>query len=123
MENVLARGKEFYRIELFTSSGLPKHYSHKAFPIDGQNCAQAIETLATISPHYPECLPLAYKAFVQSKSALFRDLGDKGYFILERRRFLSNRLYSLRWVQAPMIVAMARLSFAGRVLPRIQSMQ
>jgi hypothetical protein len=119
MENVLARGKDFYCIKLFTSSGMPKHYSHKAFPIDGQNCAQAIETLATISPHYPECLPLAFKAFVTSKAALFRDLGDKGYFILERRRFLSNRLYSLRWVQAPMIVAMARLLLAARALPRV----
>jgi hypothetical protein len=117
MQNVLFQGKEFYRTNLFTSSGMPKQYSDKAFPIDGQNCAQAIETLAAISRHYPDCLPLAYKAFAGSYAALFRDLGDKGYFILERRRFIRNRLYSLRWVQAPMIVAMARLLLAGRLSP------
>ena len=109
IQDSLNRGLVFYKAHLLNADGLPKYYSSSTYPIDSQNCAQALETLTELSIDYPECLDLASKAFITSRKFLFRDRGDEGYFILSRGRVLTNRLYSLRWAQAPMIVAMLSL--------------
>ena len=109
IQDSLRRGLEFYVTNMFTPDGLPKYYAHSTYPIDSQNCAQSVETLAELSLEFPECLDLAYDAFLASRQVLFRDFGDIGYFILRRGRIIRNQLYSLRWAQAPMVLAMISL--------------
>ena len=45
----LKHGLEFYIKNLFEEKGMPKYYHNRAYPIDSQCAAQAIETLASFS--------------------------------------------------------------------------
>ncbi|MBN2012313.1 hypothetical protein JW960_23490 [candidate division KSB1 bacterium] len=109
----LAIGANFYKDYLFTDDGLPKYQSISVLPMDSQNFAQAIQTLAKLSVYDNDFLTYANKAYEWSIQYLFRDLGDIGYFIAARNKLLKNQNYYLRWSQAPMILAMKYLQLAN----------
>jgi rhamnogalacturonyl hydrolase YesR len=48
-EDKINPGLKFYKEHLFEENGRPKYYHNRAYPIDSQCAAQAIETLATFS--------------------------------------------------------------------------
>ena len=57
----LARGLRFYKDHFIEASGRPRYYHDRAYPIDIQCAAQAIDTLAYFAPDDPEALALAVK--------------------------------------------------------------
>ena len=114
----LARGAAFYLGRLFTRDGLPRYTDRSTYPIEVQNCAQAIQTLARLAQHDPQHLERALEVTRVVIDRLFRwtrrEAASEGYFALSRGRWLTNRLAAVRWGQAPMLLALTHLQVAER---------
>jgi glycosyltransferase involved in cell wall biosynthesis len=106
-----ARGLDYFRRELFLVDGTPKYYANETHPIDGQCVAQAIGTLALAAETEPGCLHDAGRTLDWALKHFRR---RDGLFFFQRRRFWTNRIAHLRWVQAPMLVALTQLIAAER---------
>jgi polysaccharide biosynthesis protein VpsJ len=100
------RGLEFYRRQLFLPDGTPKYYEHRVYPIDAQSVAQAIQTFAIAADTDPPQLQQARLVFEYAMRRMWR--GD-GRFLFQRRRLWTNPGPHMRWVQSPMLRALARL--------------
>ena len=109
LEQSITIGMDFYRRHLFTDDFIPKYYVNNLYPIDSQNCAQAIQILVKLSDLIPECLLDAQKVFIQARKLLYIEKHDGGYYFCSKNKLFKNKLYSLRWAQAPMVLAMAHL--------------
>lgn len=109
----LERGKDFYLQRMFTSDSRPRYMSNDTYPMEVQNCAQAIQTLAKLCWLHPEGISFLRSVARSVTEALFRlterEPEEKGYFILNRGRWLENRLPAIRWGQAPMLLALSFL--------------
>lgn len=100
------RGITYYRRRLFLPDGTPRYYPDKTFPIDAQCVAQGIQTLAIAAPHEPAT---AAQAWAVLDFALRRMVRRDGLPIFQRRRFWANRTVHIRWVAAPMLLALSHL--------------
>lgn len=120
VEAALQRGDRYYRQRMFTPEGLPRYTSRRLYPIEVQNCAQAIQTLARLCWRDPQGLSFLHAVTRSVTAALFRFVREgpepRGYFILSRGRWLRNRLPAIRWGQAPMLVAFESLFVAEKGL-------
>jgi hypothetical protein len=101
-----SRGLTFYRRELFRSDGAPRYTARSLYPIDAQCVAQGIQTLALASAHEPACRAEAERVF---DFAFARMLRRDGMPLFQRRRLWSNRALHMRWVVAPMVLALTHL--------------
>ena len=112
------RGVRFYVECLFTPEGLPRYTAESTHPIEVQNCAQAIQTLAKLAACDGAYLKRAHTTASAVIRALFRwtrrEPEPAGYFILARAGSIPNRLPAVRWGQAPMLLALAHLEAAAR---------
>jgi hypothetical protein len=99
-------GLAYYRRELFMADGTPKYYSDKVFPIDAQSVAQGIQTLSIAARHDPSHADAAWAVF---RFGARRMLGGDGLPIFQRRRLWTNRAHHVRWVVAPMLLALTHL--------------
>ena len=105
-EPALQRGFQYFKAHFFDPDGRPKYYHNKAYPIDIQCAAQAIDTLTFFSDGDPESLELAAKVArwtidnMQAKDGHFyyRDLGWK-----------KVKTPMLHWGQGTMFKALAHL--------------
>jgi glycosyltransferase involved in cell wall biosynthesis len=117
----LERGVAFYHERLLTPEGVPRYMAGKLYPIEVQNCAQAIQTLAKLCWLWPQELARAEAVCRQVTPALFRFTrrsdGEAGYFVMSRGRWFVNRLAAVRWGQAPMLLALTYLRAARAGLP------
>ncbi len=115
-ERALERGMEFFRARLLEPNGLPRYTSAGTYPIDAQNCAQAIQLLARMAQRDAAWGTWARRAYAQSARALlvWRGSGDgaRAYFRMQRGRWMSNDLPAIRWSVAPMLLALAHLRAA-----------
>lgn len=109
-EGAWRRGLDYYRERLFLADGTPKYYADKVLPIDAQCVAQGIQTLAIAAPHVPAAAAQARAVF---DFALRRMVRRDGLPIFQRRRFWANRAVHVRWVAAPMLLALSHLLHAG----------
>jgi len=96
------RGYAFYLRKMFTSEGRPKYYAGQTNPLDAHCYAQAILTLARKSDARLACRVARFAV-----ADLWR---PQGYFGYQHRRYYRNRVSYLRWSQAWMFMAFARLS-------------
>jgi hypothetical protein len=114
VEPALERGATYFRRQLMDDDGCPKYFDDSRYPIDVQNCAQAIQTIARLQGEGGLNLVLLQRAVTCAVRELF--LADPqasvGYFAATRRRWLVNRTPYVRWGQAPMALA---LTFAWAV--------
>lgn len=101
----LQRGLAFYADRLFLADGTAKYYAQRVYPIDAQSIAQGIRTFALTGSD----LPLAERIYDRGLVTMRR---RDGAFRFQRRRFWRNDVPHLRWVQAPMFDALARLCSA-----------
>jgi len=106
-EDAWLRGLEFYRHRLFLDDGTPRYSASSVYPIDTQSAAQAIQTLSIGADHDPALAGLAWKVFDFAMARLRR---RDGLFIFQRRRLWTNRTPHLRWVVAPMLLALTYLT-------------
>jgi len=106
LELALRRGYEFWRERFFLADGWPKYYHDRLYPADAHAAATAIITLTELQELDCGALPLAEKIAVWT----IHNLGDReGFFYYQRRRFYTVRTPYMRWTQAWMLYALARL--------------
>ena len=106
LEPALARGYEFWRERFFLSNGWPKYYPDRLYPADVHSAAAAIVTLVELRGEFSGTLELADQIAHWNIENL---LSPRGYFYYQRKRFYTNRIEYMRWSQAWMSYALARL--------------
>jgi rhamnogalacturonyl hydrolase YesR len=103
----LQRGLEFFKRNFFEENGRPKYYHTRAYPVDIQCAAQAIDTLALFADSDSECLELAGKV----ADWTIQNMQDPtGYFYYRQYPFVKAKTPMLHWGQATMYKALSRLS-------------
>jgi hypothetical protein len=106
LDNSLRRGYEFWRERFFLDNGWPKYYPDQLYPADVHSAASAIVTLVELRGRIAGTLPLAE----QIAEWAIKNLGDEqGAFHYQRRRFYTVRIPYMRWSEAWMTYALARL--------------
>lgn len=105
-QGALQRGYKFWRGSFFLADGSPKYYHDELYPLDAHAVATAIVALADLRELNDGALALAEK-IAQWSIENMRDPG--GYFYYQRRRFYTVRTPFMRWSQAWMLYAFARL--------------
>jgi hypothetical protein len=106
LEPALLRGYEFWKERFFLSSGWPKYYPNRLYPADVHSTAAAIVTLVELRGRFPGTLELAERIASWSIENL---RSPDGYFYYQRHRFHMTRIPYMRWSQAWMAYALARL--------------
>lgn len=102
----LRRGFAFYRDSFFEPSGRPKYYHDKAYPIDSQCAAQAIETLSRFTEIEEGALDLA----AQVADWTIDNMQDKkGYFYFRKYPMITAKTPMLHWAQATTFRALSVL--------------
>jgi hypothetical protein len=102
----LERGYEYWKNNFFLAEGWPKYYHDDPYPADAHAAASAIVT-------FLECRELDKNASKLAQSVAswtIQNLRDsRGFFYYQRRRFYTVRKPYMRWTQAWMLYALARL--------------
>jgi hypothetical protein len=105
-QHSLQRGYRYWTETFFLADGWPKYYHDDPYPVDAHAAASAIVTLL-------ECRDLDDRATTMAQqiaSWTIQNLRDKrGFFYYQRRRFYTVRTPYMRWTQAWMLYALARL--------------
>ncbi|HKY30837.1 MAG TPA: hypothetical protein VJM12_23155 [Pyrinomonadaceae bacterium] len=106
-QQALRRGYNFWSGSFFLADGSPKYYHDELYPVDAHAAATAIVALADLREAVnDDALALADRIAHWSIENL-RD--PSGYFYYQRRRFFTIRTPFMRWSQAWMLYALARL--------------
>ena len=102
----LERGYEYWKNNFFLAEAWPKYYHDDPYPADAHAAASAIVT-------FLECAELDNDAPRLARDVAtwtIQNLRDKrGFFYYQRRRFYTVRKPYMRWTQAWMLYALARL--------------
>ena len=105
-EHALKQGYQYWKRTFFLADGWPKYYHDDFYPVDAHAAASAIVTLL-------ECLDLDENSSTlahQIATWTINNLRDpRGFFYYQRRRFYTVRKPYMRWTQAWMLYALARL--------------
>lgn len=107
-ENVEARasGLRYWLDNFFVNDGMPKYYDNAVYPIDIHAFAAAIVALCELSDENEEMLPLARKT---AEWAVTNMLDSEGFFYYQKRKNRAVKTPYMRWGQAWMAFALARL--------------
>lgn len=96
----------YYKANFFEPNGRPKYYHSRAYPIDIQCAAQAIDTLGFVSDEDPESLALSQRVAAWT----IRNMQDpKGYFYYRQYPLMTAKTPMLHWGQGTMFKALAHL--------------
>ena len=109
-EQAMLLGHRYYQSTFFTDDGAPKYFHNRLFPIDIHACSQAILHFVAFSSIDPTALPSAWKTFHWTMRNL---AAPNGSFYYQRHRLWTNRTPYMRWGQAWMLRALARLLLAS----------
>jgi hypothetical protein len=102
----LERGFRYWKETFFLAEGWPKYYHDGPYPADAHAAASAIVSLLECRELDQDSTPLAQ----QVASWTVQNLRDQqGFFYYQRRRFYTVRKPYMRWTQAWMLYALARL--------------
>jgi hypothetical protein len=100
------KGYQFWRASFFLADGWPKYYHDRLYPADAHAAGAAIVTLLEMQALDDEALQLGRRVALWS----IHHLQDaRGFFYYQRRRFYTARTPYMRWSQAWMMYALARL--------------
>jgi hypothetical protein len=106
LKPALERGYRFWRDRFFLADGWPKYYHDTLYPADAHAAATAIVTFIELRELDREALPLAETIAAWT----IRNLRDsQGFFYYQRRRFHTVRTPFMRWTQAWVLYALARM--------------
>ena len=106
IRTALQRGYEFWRKSFFLADGWAKYYHDALYPVDTHAAAAAIVSLLDLIELDRDALPLAQRIATWS----IRNLRDRrGFFYYQRRRLYTVHTPFMRWTQAWMTYALARL--------------
>ena len=104
---MLKRGFEYWSSEFFLADGWPKYYHDNPYPADAHAGASAIVTFLELANLDKNSIKLAERVAEWTIQNL-RD--EQGFFYYQRRRFYTVKKPYMRWSQAWMLYALARLS-------------
>jgi rhamnogalacturonyl hydrolase YesR len=102
----LTRGYDYFKRIFFESSGIPRYYHNRTYPIDIQCAAQSIDTFSFFGDHDPEALARAKLV----ANWTLRNMQDRsGYFYYRQYPLLKAKTAYFHWGQATMFKALAHL--------------
>ncbi len=102
----LKRGSQFWRERFFLTDGWPKYFHDRLYPADAHSAGAAIVALLELRDVDQSAPQQAEKIALWA----VRNLRDpRGFFYYQRRRFYTVRTPYMRWSQAWMLYALARL--------------
>ena len=102
----LRRGYEFWRENFFLASGWPKYYPDRPYPVDTHAAGAAIITMLDMR-HIDETAGARAEQVARWTIRAMQD--ERGFFYYQRRRLYTVRTPYMRWSQAWMLYALARL--------------
>ncbi len=102
----LERGYQYWSANFFLADGWPKYYHDNPYPADAHAGASAIVTFLELRDLDSRAAGLAEAVAAWTIHNL-RD--ERGFFYYQRRRFYTVRKPYMRWSQAWMLYALARL--------------
>ena len=105
-QSALERGYRYWRTTFFLADGWPKYYHDDPYPADAHAGASAIVTFLELNRLDPDSTKLAEQVARWTIGNL-RD--EQGFFYYQKRRFYTVRKPYMRWSQAWMLYALARL--------------
>jgi hypothetical protein len=102
----IKRGYTFWRERFFLTDGWPKYFHDRLYPADAHSAGAAIVALLELRDIDATAPQQAEKVALWA----VRNLRDpRGFFYYQRRRFYIVRTPYMRWSQAWMLYALARL--------------
>lgn len=99
-------GYSFWRDRFFLADGWPKYFHDRLYPADAHSAGAGIVALLEMQELDESALELANTVALWAIGML-RD--PRGFFYYQRRRFYTVRTPYMRWSQAWMLYALARL--------------
>jgi hypothetical protein len=106
----LRRGYDFWRTRFFLADGWPKYYHDNPYPADAHAAGAAIVALVELQQLTPELAPDALELAERIARWTLGNLrAARGFFYYQRRRHYTVRTAYMRWTQAWMLYALARL--------------
>jgi hypothetical protein len=109
-EQAMLLGHRYYQTTFFTSDGAPKYFHNRVYPLDIHSCSQAILHFIAFSSIDPMALDHAWKTFHWTMRNM---AAPDGSFYYQRHRLWTQRTAYMRWGQAWMLRALARLLLAS----------
>jgi hypothetical protein len=116
-KDAMLLGHRYYQTNLFTGEGAPKYFHDQTFPIDIHACSQAILHFIAFTSIDPQALELAQRTFRWTMKNM---AAPDGAFYYQRHRYWSNRTPYMRWGQAWMLRALAKLLLASASPDRVR---
>lgn len=108
----LRRGLRSWRERFFDPYGAARYYADRRFPLEPHCYASAIDLLCTVAEVAGEeerVEPVAFARRIAQSAVRELWLPDSGRFAYRRTRLGLNRREFMRWTNAPMFRALARL--------------
>jgi hypothetical protein len=102
----ISKGFEFWIANFFTDYGAPKYFDTQTYPIDIHSAAAAIVTLCDLRDRDQRALPLAEKVGVWTAKEMWN---PEGFFAYQKKASRTISIPFIRWGQAWMAYAIARL--------------
>jgi hypothetical protein len=107
--DTLNAGYKFYAHSFFAEDGTPKYYPNSLYPIDIHSCSQALLVLSDYAARARDAEELALKVLLWTEANM---QSSSGSFYYQRHRWWIDRVPYMRWAQAWMFRALARVHFA-----------
>jgi hypothetical protein len=105
-DHAIKLGYQYYVYHFFRGDGTPKYFHNSVYPIDIHSCSQAILTFCDFAEEDELARRRALKV---THWTLEHMRGHDGEFFFQTHRFWTNRMPYMRWGQAWMFHALARL--------------
>ncbi len=102
-----ARGYAYFKATFFDADGRPRYYHDRAYPIDIQCAAQAIDTFCLFADEDPAALASAQRV---ARWTLAHLQAPDGHFHYRRYRWMTARTPYFHWGQSTMFRALAHLA-------------
>jgi hypothetical protein len=102
----LRHGYQYYVDNFFLADGAPKYFHNSLYPIDIHSCSQAIVTFCDFAVDDPKAMERAVRV---ARWTIAHMQAEDGSFFFQINRFWANRTPYMRWGQAWMMHALARL--------------
>jgi hypothetical protein len=106
----IMRGYRVWTKNFFLEDGWPKYYHDRLYPVDAHSAGAAIIALLELRDIDEDATAFAHKIALWSTQNLY---DNSGYFYYQRRRFYTVRTPYMRWSEAWMMYALARLNEEG----------
>lgn len=113
--SALARGYDYWQKTFFLADGWPKYYHDDPYPADAHAGASAIVTFLEVADLAENSIECAERVAAWTIKNL-RD--ERGFFYYQKRRFYTVKKPYMRWSQAWMLYALARLLETKCQLPQ-----